>query len=295
MEIKRDDPKRRKNFRARHNCASPGPKTKARYWSCYQWRGSSPVADSVEYEGNILTEKKGKDHEYSMARSQLDTAIKAAKRLKGEFKGEGQIRAWVQSKISKASDYLDAAADYIESGEHDLKEELLLEKNVPTNPSLWSRAKSLARKKFDVYPSAYANAWASKWYKKRGGGWKKKGKKKTNESVVYEETKKVKAPDGFHWMKQGENEYKLMKHKGEFKPHEDASLEASFDVQKVHESYLQTKRMDKNEKECYDNITKELEKTKAFQTIKPRFKKDIHKQVSKMILIANDLLTKEKK
>ena len=53
--------------------------------------------------------------------------------------------------------------------------------------------------------------------------------------------------------------------------------------------------MDKNEKECYDNITKELEKTKAFQTIKPRFKKDIHKQVSKMILIANDLLTKEKK
>ena len=104
------------------------------------------MADSIEYEGNILTEKKGKDHEYSMARSQLDTAIKAAKRLKGEFKGEGQIRAWVQSKISKASDYLDAAADYIESGEHDLKEELLLEKNVPTNPSLWSRAKVSSKK-----------------------------------------------------------------------------------------------------------------------------------------------------
>ena len=34
MEIKRDDPKRRKSFRARHNCANPGPKTKARYWSC---------------------------------------------------------------------------------------------------------------------------------------------------------------------------------------------------------------------------------------------------------------------
>lgn len=47
-------------------------------------------------------------------------------------------------------------------------------KNVPTNPELWSRAKSAAKKKFDVYPSAYANAWASKWYKKRGGGWKKK-------------------------------------------------------------------------------------------------------------------------
>lgn len=42
----------------------------------------------------------------------------------------------------------------------------------PTNPKLWSRAKSLARSKFDVYPSAYANAWAAKWYKKKGGGWR---------------------------------------------------------------------------------------------------------------------------
>ena len=37
MEIKRDDPDRRKNFRARHNCDNPGPKTKARYWSCRKW------------------------------------------------------------------------------------------------------------------------------------------------------------------------------------------------------------------------------------------------------------------
>lgn len=43
MEIKRDDPNRRKNFRARHNCDNPGPKTKARYWSCYQWRGGAKV------------------------------------------------------------------------------------------------------------------------------------------------------------------------------------------------------------------------------------------------------------
>ena len=37
MEIKADIPARRKSFRARHNCANPGPKTKARYWSCKQW------------------------------------------------------------------------------------------------------------------------------------------------------------------------------------------------------------------------------------------------------------------
>jgi predicted RNA binding protein YcfA (HicA-like mRNA interferase family) len=50
--------------------------------------------------------------------------------------------------------------------------EQLDEKNAPTNPKLWARAKSLARSKFDVYPSAYANGWAAKWYKSKGGGWK---------------------------------------------------------------------------------------------------------------------------
>ena len=49
--------------------------------------------------------------------------------------------------------------------------------NAPTNPSLWAQAKSKARSKFKVYPSAYANGWAAKWYKSKGGGWKKKGKK----------------------------------------------------------------------------------------------------------------------
>ena len=48
----------------------------------------------------------------------------------------------------------------------------LTEENKPTNPELWARAKSLAKQKFDVYPSAYANGWASKWYKSKGGGWK---------------------------------------------------------------------------------------------------------------------------
>lgn len=43
MEIKRDDPERRKNFRARHKCDQDNPKTSARYWSCYQWRGGSNV------------------------------------------------------------------------------------------------------------------------------------------------------------------------------------------------------------------------------------------------------------
>tara|TARA_Y100001938_G_scaffold146349_1_gene225036 strand:+ start:1199 stop:1969 length:771 start_codon:yes stop_codon:yes gene_type:complete len=49
----------------------------------------------------------------------------------------------------------------------------LMEKNVPTNPSKWAYYKAQAKKKFDVYPSAYANGWAAKQYKAAGGSWKK--------------------------------------------------------------------------------------------------------------------------
>ena len=37
MTIKKDNPARRRSFRARHNCDNPGPRTKARYWSCKAW------------------------------------------------------------------------------------------------------------------------------------------------------------------------------------------------------------------------------------------------------------------
>lgn len=45
MEIKRDDPERRKSFRARHSCDTATDKTTPRYWSCHQWRASSKVED----------------------------------------------------------------------------------------------------------------------------------------------------------------------------------------------------------------------------------------------------------
>ena len=51
MEIKRDDPDRLKSYRARQNCANPGPKWKARFWSCRQWRAGKKVEGSEqEYE-----------------------------------------------------------------------------------------------------------------------------------------------------------------------------------------------------------------------------------------------------
>tara|TARA_R100000734_G_C3318950_1_gene113872 strand:+ start:3174 stop:3329 length:156 start_codon:yes stop_codon:yes gene_type:complete len=47
-----------------------------------------------------------------------------------------------------------------------------IKKPKPSNPGLWSRAIAAAKRKFKVYPSAYANAWASKWYKSKGGSWR---------------------------------------------------------------------------------------------------------------------------
>lgn len=66
MEIKRDSPNRRKNFRSRHSCDdNPGPKWKARYWSCKMWERkksvkdytSSKKIDSENYESYTFTEK----------------------------------------------------------------------------------------------------------------------------------------------------------------------------------------------------------------------------------------------
>ena len=47
---------------------------------------------------------------------------------------------------------------------------------------------------------------------------------------------KVKAPSGYHWMKQKNGSYNLMKHTGKFVPHKGASLEANFKIQKIHDT-----------------------------------------------------------
>jgi hypothetical protein len=101
MEIKRDSPERRKNFRARHNCDNPGPRWKARYWACKTW-SAKPVSAMLKEDYEILDEAK----------------------------------------------------------------------NKPKDPKKWSSCIAQAKKKFDVYPSAYANAWAAKCYKSKGGKWK---------------------------------------------------------------------------------------------------------------------------
>jgi hypothetical protein len=56
MEIRRDDPKARANFRSRHSCDTATDKTTARYWSCRMWEKGATVSDltKTEIEGKIL-------------------------------------------------------------------------------------------------------------------------------------------------------------------------------------------------------------------------------------------------
>ena len=79
----------------------------------------------------------------------------------------------------------------------------ILEANKPTNPSLWSKAKSMAKSKFDVYPSAYANGWAVKWYNSKGGDWKSVSEGKTffqfaNDLEEAQQLDEVSPPDMEH-------------------------------------------------------------------------------------------------
>ena len=94
-----------------------------------------PLCDKREgrsecsYGGKAWDKVSVRDHEYSMVRSELDTLVKAAEKIKKKVgKGEGSLEAWVQSKITKAADYIDTAADYIASGE--MEESLKVRKGI---------------------------------------------------------------------------------------------------------------------------------------------------------------------
>ena len=112
---------------------------------------------------NVKTEETKKDHEFEMARRQLATVNNASDRLKKKMgkKGEGELKAWVQSKITKAADYIDTAADYVTNeaaGEKD---------------ACYKKVKS----RYSVWPSAYASGALVKCRKVGAANWGNKTKK----------------------------------------------------------------------------------------------------------------------
>lgn len=119
-------------------------------------RREDPVADRSGKGGKPIMVKTKKEE---VDKTILKKRKKANDEAQKSLKDPSHNPPWASSK-SSASSFQREDVKYI------------MEKAKPTKPALWSRAKAAARAKFDVYPSAYANGWAVRWYKKRGGGWK---------------------------------------------------------------------------------------------------------------------------
>ena len=153
MEIKRDDPARRKSFRARHQCdTNPGPRWKARYWSCKMWESKKSVTDYTSKGGvddvvhqwdgitlweesdllklaphlaqaeeiaeEIETESEDVNEDASeMAIAQLayisDYSKDLLDKLNANPKMAEAIEPWVQSKITLMEDYVFAVYNYL--------------------------------------------------------------------------------------------------------------------------------------------------------------------------------------
>ena len=101
--------------------------------------------------------KLGKDGIAAFVKRKRAAQSDAGDAKKGGEKSKGQKPTFVKTGASKSLEE---------------KMNLFLEKNCPTDSAKWSASKAAAKKKFDVYPSAYANGWAAKNYKSKGGGWK---------------------------------------------------------------------------------------------------------------------------
>ena len=101
MEIKRDDPARRKSFRARHNCDDPGPKWKARYWSCYQWRAGAKVDEGVKQDPEIKDKEGTQPAKYYAGDMSKSTKEKRATHFSKKKSGPAPGDASAETKPSK--------------------------------------------------------------------------------------------------------------------------------------------------------------------------------------------------
>lgn len=106
MEIKRDNPERRKSFRARHNCANPGPKTKAKYWSCKMWskKPVSKVSSNTDYEEEILEmldESESKQGLWDNIRKKKEREGKNYRPAKPGDKDRPDAKSWKKAQKKK--------------------------------------------------------------------------------------------------------------------------------------------------------------------------------------------------
>lgn len=159
MEIKRDDPNRRKNFRARHSCDNPGPKWKARYWSCRMWEKGKSVSEitkgSLEQELEDWDGETFWEFEDLIANDpNLLNVSEASECEEGEEEEEGgDVKSIIFSKVN----YL--------------------------NEDLRKKVGQEANKKFGNKNSYVKNLWILREYKRKGGKVRNEGEKPSKKSI----------------------------------------------------------------------------------------------------------------
>ena len=140
--------------------------------------GSKTHAKQADDLEKAMKEEKHDDHEPEMIRSQLKTAARASKRIKKHSKKKENFKAWVQSKITKASDYLDTAADYLDSKE--MNEQLSYQHFIKKAKQSSEKMKQdKERNREMAAASAYKDKKGKgiKFFDKKGSGRMKDGKK----------------------------------------------------------------------------------------------------------------------
>ena len=114
-----------------------------------------------------IADGREKDEEGYMASTEMDTIDSAVKKLRKIIKkGDSQLPAWVQSKITKAADYIDTAADYLDSNEMS-EESDAKGKGSGTKDACYHKVKS----RYSVWPSAYASGALVKCRKVGAANW----------------------------------------------------------------------------------------------------------------------------
>jgi hypothetical protein len=147
-------------------------------WDRYNTKGErvGECGDSKPGEGKpkCLSKQKAAKLRSQGGKNAIANAVKRKKAQdpQQDRPGTGNKPINVSNRIKKEDRDMKSAKEFLNDMiMEQLNEDVLNEKNVPTDPGKWSKAKAQARAKFDVYPSAYANAWASKKYKAMGGSW----------------------------------------------------------------------------------------------------------------------------
>jgi hypothetical protein len=160
----------------------------------YDWNGVGGWAELYQYLYNQQNESVNEIVSVSHVRSTIE---KVKKQLiqkwkqKGGYENFGEKEGRMLGDKFNTNPYGSSDERRIHSMIQDFEnwamnydgksESVINEENEPTNPELWDKAIAAAKAKYDVYPSAYANAFASKWYKEKGGDWKTK-KESVNEA-----------------------------------------------------------------------------------------------------------------